>query len=310
MKVAIVGATGETGRSVVDGLLHAETTYEITALVRPASLQKPATEKLKARGVEIVPADLQSISHEQLVGILKGIDVVVSTIFYQALDDEKTLAEAAKAAGVQRYVPCFWATIAPRGVMNLRDKKEEILDHILRLRLPYTVIDIGWWFQLTLPRVPSGKLDYALIAPANSMFGNGDVPSALTDLRDVGTYVAKILDDPRTLNKKVFAFTELMTQRQIYDLVEKVTGEKPEITTVSAEEIQARCREGQAGIDQAQAMYQYQNSWGLRGDNTPENAKYLGYLLGDELYPGLKGRSLGVYIQEILDGKGVKVFSG
>ena len=44
-------------------------------------------------------------------------------------------------------------------------------------------------------------------------------------------------------------------------------------------------------------------SWGVRGDNTPENAQYLGYLLVDDLYPGVKGRSLESYVQEVLDGK-------
>jgi hypothetical protein len=29
-------------------------------------------------------------------------------------------------------------------------------------------------------------------------------------------------------------------------------------------------------------------SWGIRGDNTPEYAEYLGYLSGEELYPGFE----------------------
>jgi hypothetical protein len=68
-----------------------------------------------------VPAKLEA-SHDELVGILQGIEVVVSTIHYQSLSNEIPLAAAAKAAGVQRYVPCFWATVAPRGIMRLRDE--------------------------------------------------------------------------------------------------------------------------------------------------------------------------------------------
>jgi len=48
------------------------------------------------------------------------------------------------------------------------------------------------------------------------------------------------------------------------------------------------------------AVYEYQYSWGVRGDNNDENAKYLGYLLGRDLYPDLKGISLESYIQELL----------
>jgi nucleoside-diphosphate-sugar epimerase len=91
---------------------------------------------------------------------------------------------------------------------------------------------VGWWYQIAFPRIPSGRFDYGLLAPANTIFGDGDVPSALTDVRDVGFYAAKIIADPRTLNKRVFAFTETKTQNQIFALVEKVTGEKPEATRV------------------------------------------------------------------------------
>lgn len=94
------------------------------------------------------------------------------------------------------------------------------------------MIDVGWWYQITLPRVPSGRFDYALLAPNNIIFAGGNVPIALTDVRDIGKYVARIISDPRTLNKKVFAFTETKTQTQVFELVEKVSGEKPEKTEV------------------------------------------------------------------------------
>jgi hypothetical protein len=70
------------------------------------------------------------------------------------------------------------------------------------------------------------------LAPQNKIFGAGDVPSALTDVRDVGIYAAKIISDPRTLNKKVFAFTDTLTQNQLFGLVESMSGEKLEITKV------------------------------------------------------------------------------
>lgn len=59
----------------------------------------------------------------------------------------------------------------------------------------------------------------------DAIAGDGSVPSALTDLRDVGRYVARIIADPRTLNQMVFAYNELLTQPQVYDLLEKVSDE-------------------------------------------------------------------------------------
>lgn len=100
-----------------------------------------------------------------------------------------------------------------------------MLNHIKKIYLPYTVIDVGWWYQLTLPRLPSGRADYAHSGAPDTIVGDGNVLSALTDLRDVGKYVARIIADPRTLSRSVFAYSELWTQNQIYDLLERLSQE-------------------------------------------------------------------------------------
>lgn len=56
-------------------------------------------------------------------------------------------------------------------------------DHIKKLKVPYTFIDVGWWYQFAFPRVPSGKLDYAATAKKDLIAGDGSVKSALTDKR-------------------------------------------------------------------------------------------------------------------------------
>ena len=53
---------------------------------------------------------------------------------------------------------------------------------------------------------------------------------------------------------------------------------------------------------------QYQYSWGIRGDNTPEHAKYLGYLDGKELYPDVKTISFEDYVKDLLTGNVTKVY--
>ena len=63
---------------------------------------------------------------------------------------------------------------------------------------------------------------------ANVFVGDGNTPSAITDLRDIGRYVARIILDPRTLNKMVFAYNELLTQEQVFHLLEKLSGESVE----------------------------------------------------------------------------------
>uniref|UniRef100_A0A0D2Y6E7 NmrA-like domain-containing protein n=1 Tax=Fusarium oxysporum (strain Fo5176) TaxID=660025 RepID=A0A0D2Y6E7_FUSOF len=260
------------------------TKIAIVALVRPSSVEKPATITLKERGIKIVPIDLGG-NHDELVAALEGIDTVISAIHFQSLDDEIPLSNAAKGAGVKRYVPCFFATIAPRGVMGIRDR-------------------------LTLPRVPSGKLDGSLVFPNNNIIAGGNNPSALTDVRDIGKYVAAIVSDPRTINKRVLAYSELKTQNEIHKLVEKVIGEKPEHTSMSKEQLDEQLApfKGSKEHSQMRGIYEYWMSWGVRGDNTPENAVYLGYVLAKDLYPSLQGRSLEEFIQDAAEGRVKKVY--
>ena len=55
-------------------------------------------------------------------------------------------------------------------------------------------------------------------------------------------------------------------------------------------------------------VLEYQYSWGIRGDNTPESAKYLGYLLGKELYPDVDFTPFETYLKGLLEGKATKVY--
>jgi hypothetical protein len=48
---------------------------------------------------------------------------------------------------------------------------------------------------------------------------------------------------------------------------------------------------------------QYAVSKYVRWDNTPENAKYLGYLDARELYPDLKPISFAAFVDDLLAGK-------
>jgi methylmalonyl-CoA mutase cobalamin-binding subunit len=86
-------------------------------------MEKPAVRALQELGVEICEGDLEG-SEEELVKALYDIDVVVSCVRegITQQQDQKSLANAAKKAGVQRFVPCGFGTVAPPGgIMRLRD---------------------------------------------------------------------------------------------------------------------------------------------------------------------------------------------
>lgn len=46
--------------------------------------------------------------------------------------------------------------------------------HIKSISLPYTIVDVGWWYQISYPKLPSGKVDCCLTMPADEIFGTGE----------------------------------------------------------------------------------------------------------------------------------------
>jgi len=201
--------------------------------------------------------------------------------------------------------------------MQLRDVKEVILNAILVAKLPYTAVDVGYWYQVNFPRVPSGKFDYAIILRgiSNRFIGDGNAKNILMDKRDVGRLMAKIIKDHRTLNHKVVTVGAVLSQNEIWDIVEKVTGEKPEKQIISESELMkqlAAAKEaasGATGFSPMLAMLSYDYSKYIREDNTPENAKYLGYLDARELYPDFQPITFEEFLKEALDGKAAKIYA-
>ncbi|KAE8553133.1 hypothetical protein TMatcc_007443 [Talaromyces marneffei ATCC 18224] len=317
VRVLLIGATGETGRSIANGLLEAGG-FEIYAFTRPASVAKPQLIELKKKGVIIRQGDLTA-PLEELAEALKGIDIVVSCVGPSDQDIQMNIVTAAKAAGVKRFIPCAFITVcAPGGIMWLRDEKEKVYNHIKQLKLPYTIIDIGWWYQIATPRLPSGKIDYAMTTSNDELIGDGRTLSAFIDLRDIGKYVANIIVDPRTENKMVFAYNIVTSPADIFDTVEKLSGEKVERKYITEEEVYARVAAARASSETypfeptkftPRFAAEYQLSWGIRGDNVPEYAKYLGYLDAKDLYPDFKSIAFEEYVQELLSGVATGVYT-
>ncbi|KAJ4320122.1 hypothetical protein N0V84_006009 [Fusarium piperis] len=318
MNVTVVGASGETGRSIIDGLLGSSTDFKVTAIVRPASINKPAVQKIKSRGVSIIALELVN-THEELVKVLTGQDVVVVALEPFDLEPHFALASAAKEAGVKRYIPsAFGSSCPPAGVMMLRELKERVINHIKKIYLPYTVIDVGMWYQIAIPRLPSGKIDYALTYSSDQVAEDGERASSVTDLRDIGKYVARIITDERTLNQYVFAYNEVWTQNQIWDHLEKISGEKIPRTSVSSEEIKATIVDRQTKYNEGAKSYQdllgfvvpqyFYSEW-HREDNLPERAKYLGYLTTKDLYPDFEYIKFETFFDELIKGSGVPVYA-
>ncbi|KAF4832086.1 Isoflavone reductase-like protein TP7 [Colletotrichum tropicale] len=316
--VGVIGATLKTGQSVVDGLLSSDLNFVVTSFTRQSSIGNAANQQLKDRGVQVSGYDLDG-PREILVAQLRGVDVLISCITWEHLHQQLPWIDAAKSAGVKRFVPSEWVGPAPGGVINIKDRKLEILGAIQRAGLPCTIIDVRCWFQVFVPKIPSGKSDHAHMRYIDHrIVGDGNQKFAITDMADVGKYVAKIIGDDRTINRRVLAYTEVLSINGIWDTMARISGEEPPKDYVSEAELHEiidtsakKLKESPESathpsnvMDIAQYnMGQYRLFWCVRGDNTPEYANNLGYLDFWKLFPNFeKGRTLGQFFQDIING--------
>ncbi|KAK1223296.1 hypothetical protein PQX77_013834 [Marasmius sp. AFHP31] len=298
--VFLAGAGGRTGTSIAKALAKRPDQFLVKAIVREASFQKPVVEELKNLGVEIVKGDIVEDSPEALEAHLKDVDtVIITTIPFQPNQQNKFLL-AAKGAHVKRVIPSDFGPYAPPGSMQYQDSKLATHEFIKQHNIPYTFVQVGWWASLLFPA--SHKSTTSLLK--REFYGSGDVKTAYTDTSRIGEFVARIIDDPRTLNQTVQTWDGEATLSEAWEIASKVSGENfddyPKACfsfikhQLSAEEIESRI-----GADQlSTVIYEYARSLWYRGDNTVENAVKAGALDARALYPDYVPASLEEYAVE------------
>jgi hypothetical protein len=55
-------------------------------------------------------------------------------------------------------------------------------------------------------------------------------------------------------------------------------------------------------------LAEHRLSWGIRGDNNPAYAKYLGYISSKELYPDFEPVDFRDYLKSVVEGKAKNVY--
>lgn len=69
--------------------------------------------------------------------------------------------------------------------------------------------------------------------PIKTIHGDGEAPNILTDLRDIGRFVAHIIRDDRTLNKYVYTSGDVLSENDIFRIAKELSGEELEPIIVS-----------------------------------------------------------------------------
>lgn len=95
---------------------------------------------------------------------------------------------------------------------------------IKSLGVPHTFIDVGWWMQLYLPLPLRSKTSETMKELSYTLV-NGEARNLVTNRDHIGTFVARIVADPRTLNNAVIIWEDEVTQNAVHELGEELSGD-------------------------------------------------------------------------------------
>jgi uncharacterized protein YbjT (DUF2867 family) len=228
-KVAIAGATGNLGPSIVNELVNQG--FEVTVLSSSGNTSSlPST-------VKVIKVDYSS--QDSLISSLRGQEAFISAIPKHG--EQPALIDAAIAAGVQRFIPSEFGsnTIGNDKVRALpvfagklktqeylRAKQDQISHTFLinGLFLDWG-LSIGWLANLI------GKSD---------INDDGDSVHSFTLLADIAKAVAGILKHPEeTKNRGVYVQSAALSQNQVLKIAQKVKPEfKAETEQVDLAEVE------------------------------------------------------------------------
>jgi uncharacterized protein YbjT (DUF2867 family) len=235
MSILVVGATGLLGSRVCKEL--AGQGKQVAAMVRNAG-DDAKVGGLKAAGVELVEGDLKDPS--SLERACQGRTAVVSTasasLSRQAgdsiqsvdLDGQRSLIDAAKAAGVAKFVYIsFSANMTTDGPVTAA--KREVEEHLQASALDYTILRCGFLMEVMV--APMVGFDYANGKAV--VYGSGENPLSLLSMDDVARMVALCLDKPEASNAVIeFGGPEPVTLHELVRTFEDVKGQPFEVQHV------------------------------------------------------------------------------
>ncbi|KAK4845072.1 hypothetical protein QYF36_000491 [Acer negundo] len=264
-KVLVVGGTGYIGRRIVKAsLAEGHITYVLQRPEIGLDIEKlQMLLSFKKQGARLVEASFSD--HRSLVEAVKLVDVVICTMSgvhfrsHNILMQLK-LVEAIKEAGnVKRFLPSEFGMDPARMGDALEpgrvtfDEKMIVRRAIEDSNIPFTYV-CGCCFAAYF--VPNLSQLATLTPPKDKLFiyGDGNAKAVFVDEDDIATYTIKAIDDPRTLNKTVYLRPpeNVLSQTQLVDIWENLSGKNLEKTTISKEDFLASMKDmdyaGQVGV--------------------------------------------------------------
>ncbi|KAH7173943.1 NmrA-like family protein [Fusarium flagelliforme] len=267
--IAIVGASGSTGKIILNALTA--TNFTTTVLARKESKATyPANVKVR----------LTDFSEDDLTEALKGQDVLISTLGVEGFDQQQKLVDAAVRAGVKRFLPSEFSSSSEdpvvMGLLPLFEVKKNLIEYLKSKEkdgLSWTGLATGLLFDWG---IANGFLGYDIKNRTAKVWDDGDKKFTLTNEKQLAQAVVSTLGHPdETRNRYLYVYSVVTTQNEILQSLENATGGKwtVEKTTTDAEVAEARKRlsagDFSGGFILVHALT-YGNTEGLRANYAEE----------------------------------------
>ena len=228
MTLLIVGATGTLGRQVARRAI--DEGYKVRCLVRSA--KKAAF--LKEWGAELVRGDLcnpQSLT-EALEGVTAVIDAATSratdslTIKQVDWDGQVALIQAAKAAGVERFIFFSILDADKYPQVPLMEIKRCTELFLAESGLNYTILRLAGFMQGLI-----GQYGIPILEGQPVWVTGNSSPIAYMDTQDIAKFAIRALSVPET-EKQAFPVvgTRAWSAEEIISLCERLSGKEARVT--------------------------------------------------------------------------------
>ena len=228
MNILIVGATGTLGRQVARRAL--DEGYKVRCLVR--SPKKAAF--LKEWGAELAPGNL--CQPQSLQSALEGVDAVIDAATAKATDNlsmkqvdwdgKVALIQAAKAAGVERYI--FFSILDAEKYSNVPLMEIKRCNELFlsEAGMNYTILRLSGFMQGLI-----GQYGIPILENQAIWVTGESSPIAYMDTQDIAKFAVRALSVPAT-EKQTFPIvgSRAWSAEEIISLCERLTGKQAKIT--------------------------------------------------------------------------------
>jgi uncharacterized protein YbjT (DUF2867 family) len=254
--ILVSGATGQQGGAVARELLKRG--FGVRALTRDP--EKPAAKELAERGAEVVRGDLDDRS--SIDRVLEGAYSVFSvqnfweTGYEREVQQGKTVADAAKAAGVEHFVYSSVGSAHRETGIPHFDSKWEVEEHVREIDLPYTILRPVFFMQNWEVFGRDQILGGTLAQPLDL-----DKPFQTVAVEDIGVFAAVAFENPdEWIRREMDLAGEEMTMPEYAETFSRVIGRKVNYYQVPWDQFE------QAAGEESYRMYRWFNDYGYEAD--------------------------------------------